>query len=456
MSSTAADESGGDDGGGGPEILLTETVGAFEITVLQGGDAMEVYDWLGANGYQQDPDALPILGEYIDEGLLFGAIKLSGGADVDEIHPIVLRFVGDEPCVPLRLTRIAAVDDMAVRAFFLGEARMVPLNYRHVLVNQVEVNWLAPTNYPEVVTLAVDEENADGRAFVTEYAGTSSVVPTGGLFSASWDAQAFAGADVSTVGTTLQAQSLLVCDDFSGCAFTHPLIEGLLGEYVTPPDGVPSADFWANFDAYSVDTSAWDGAAFAANMATRIVEPGMHAMELLGAHSYLTRMFTTISPAEMTEDPQFWENAALPDVPNLLNGTLRMLCNNDRVFTLPDGREVYLPSGTTWPDFPSMPQSEMIEAVPNAGAPMTLTDNGALIDEILAAWNAAHGWPASGGDGSGSASASASGSGSDSDGSSSAGADATTERGCGCVADARAMPWWSLIVLFGLRRRRIC
>ena len=28
----------------------------------------------------------------------------------------------------------------------------------------------------EVVTLAVDEENANGRAFVTEYAGTSDVV----------------------------------------------------------------------------------------------------------------------------------------------------------------------------------------------------------------------------------------------------------------------------------------
>src|SRR5262249_18007634 len=55
---TAA-SSGGDDGGEtgaeggpqGPEILLTETVGAFEITVLQGDDPMEVYDWLAENGY---------------------------------------------------------------------------------------------------------------------------------------------------------------------------------------------------------------------------------------------------------------------------------------------------------------------------------------------------------------------------------------------------------------------
>jgi MYXO-CTERM domain-containing protein len=156
----------------------------------------------------------------------------------------------------------------------------------------------------------------------------------------------------------------------------------------------------------------------------------------------------------MTEDPQFWENTALPEVPNLLNGTLRTLCNGDQVFILPDGREVYLPAGEPWPDFPdepggipgAMPSSQIIEAVPNNGAPMRLSDNTEQIDAVLAAWNEAHGWRSSG---SGSASGDESGSGS--------GGEDDDAQGCGCSSDARSSSVLGLLGLAGLvftRRRR--
>ena len=65
---------------------------------------------LDANDYAQDPASEPILQEYLDEGFLFAAVKLTAGADVDQIHPLAFRFQGTEPCVPIRLTRIAAED----------------------------------------------------------------------------------------------------------------------------------------------------------------------------------------------------------------------------------------------------------------------------------------------------------------------------------------------------------
>jgi uncharacterized protein (TIGR03382 family) len=458
--STGSDPSGGDEGGDpGPQILLTETVGAFEITVLQGGSGQEVFDWLEENGYDQDMEALPILDEYVSEGFLFGAVKLTGGADVEEIHPIVLRFQSDRPCVPLRLTRIAAVEDMAVRSFFLGDARTVPQNYRHVLVNQLKVNWLAPTNYNDVITLAVDEENANGRAFVTEYAGASDVVDTSGVYSAAWNAAAFDGLEATAVGQALIDQGLLFCDfDFgNGCTFTHPLMEALLAEQVTPPQNATAADYWANQAAYpEVDLSTWDGAAFTTAMTQRIIEPGLHAADIIADNPYLTRMYTTISPVEMTEDPEFHENPALPEVPNLLNGTLRTLCNNDRVFTLPDGRELYLPLGGGWPALPDepggvpgmMPSSEIIEEVPANGAPIRLTDNTEGINAVLLAWNEANGWP---GVGAGADSGDESGSGT-------AGGDADSDSaGCGCATDVEGAPVWSMVGLLGLaglRRRR--
>jgi MYXO-CTERM domain-containing protein len=458
---TGAGDSGDPTGPGeGPDILLKETVGAFEITVLQGATGQEVFDWLQENEYQQDEEALPILDEYISEGIIFAAVKLTGGAGIDEIHPIVLRFQGTEPCVPLRLTRIAAVENMGVRSFFLGDARYVPRNYRHVLVNHLKVDWITPTNYNDVITLAVDEENANGRAFVTEYAGASDVIQQGGIFSGSWSAGPFATLEPTAVGAELENQGLIFCDfDFgNGCTFTHPLLEGLLAEYVTPPAGYEAAEYWANQEMFpDVDLTGWDAAAFSAALSDRIIEPGQHAVDLLNQNDYLTRMYTTISPAEMTEDPEFHENPNLPEVPNILNGTLRNLCNGDQVFTLPDGRELYLPAGGGWPELPDepdgvpgmMPSSEIIEEVPANGAPIRLTDNTERINAVLLAWNEANGWPGIGaGDSAGTAADDSSGGG--------GGADGEGE-GCGCTTEPRGSLAWSVLGLVGLaamRRRR--
>ncbi len=461
--STAAGGDGGESGnagedGGGPEIVLHETVGAFEVTVLQGDDPQEVITWLNENGYAQDPEAEPILADYIATGHLFGAVKLTGGSGLGEIHPIVLTFNGSEPCVPLKLTRIAAVENMEVRSFFLGASRMVPSNYRHVLINALKLDWLTAANYKDVITLAVDEKNADGRAFVTEYAGPSDVVVTGGVNGTSWDAAAFGTLAASDIGTTLTNQGLLFCDfDFgNGCTFTHPLLEGLLGQFITPPNGVPAPEYYADQASYAeVDTTGWDGAMFGALFTDRIVEPGRHAEQLVLKHPYLTRMYTIISPAEMTEDPMFQGNASLPEVPAIQNGVLRTLCNGDRVFTLPDGREVYLPAGSNWPALPdepgglagAMPSSEIIEAVPPSGAPMRLTDNREKIDLVLADWNAQNGWDGAGPtDGSG-------GSGGSEDGGP---GQTDDDGGCGCTSDRSPVGSYALagVVLLGLARRR--
>jgi hypothetical protein len=118
-----------------PEIVVQETVGAFEVVVLQGGNATELVEFLIQNGYAQDPVATPIIQEYLDEGFLFAAVKLTADVDTDAIHPLVFRLLGDEPCVPIRLTRIAAEEDMGIRTYFLGQERWAPLNYRHVVIN---------------------------------------------------------------------------------------------------------------------------------------------------------------------------------------------------------------------------------------------------------------------------------------------------------------------------------
>src|SRR5688500_8487170 len=95
------------DGGGGvddgqaqpatPLSVVTKIVGAFEVSILEGGSVDEVIAWLNDNGYEQIPEAEAIFEEYLDQGHVFAALKLSGVAGIDEIHPIVVRYQGDEP-----------------------------------------------------------------------------------------------------------------------------------------------------------------------------------------------------------------------------------------------------------------------------------------------------------------------------------------------------------------------
>ncbi|HEY4103561.1 MAG TPA: DUF2330 domain-containing protein, partial [Polyangiaceae bacterium] len=125
----------------GPTVVFEKTVGSFDVVVLQGGTAQEVTDWLNSNGYQTVPNAPDLLQKYVDKSYVFAASKLTTSADVSEIHPLVFKYAGNEPCVPLQLTAVAAQPDMGVRTFFLGDDRVFPSNYAHVVLNPARIDW---------------------------------------------------------------------------------------------------------------------------------------------------------------------------------------------------------------------------------------------------------------------------------------------------------------------------
>lgn len=471
------DTSGGGDGtdggttGGGTEVVLQDTVGAFTAVVLQSTSSDELLMWLSDNGYYADPVSAPILQQYIDEGAQFAAFRLTQGSDVGEIHPVVIRYAGEEPCIPIRLTSIAAEEDMDIRAFFLGGARVVPTNYRHVELNPVKLDWVQlGINYKEVVTMAVDAPMADGHAFVTEFAGDSGVVARDGLFAKTWDATAFAAIDPTEVVTTLQAQGLVGDCMAETCTFNHPLVRGLLLAWLPPPDGVQEGEFWGDLAGHAaeIDPMVWDAVELSAAVQERVVDPGAHAIELLDAHPMLTRLYTTLSPYEMTEDPLFHTNDEVPTVDN----TARVAT----FFASCEGRTEMQDIGITpavatqgidtWPDvFPEqMPWAMRIETVPVTGAPMVLVDNTALIEMLVDQWNLMNaplppqtacedssggGVTVSGGsDGDDTSGTSAGSAGAD-------GGDGQTGRGCGCNTSAPQGFGLLALTLLGLRRRRV-
>jgi MYXO-CTERM domain-containing protein len=396
----------------GVSVVLQKTVGAFEVTVLQGGTTQEVLAWLTANGYQA-PTATPgLLDGYVANHYLFVAVKLTNGAGIDEIHPLVVRYAGTQPCVPLKLTAVAAVEDMGIRTFFLGTKRVVPKNYKHVVPNPVLLDWMSlGSNYKKLISQSVDSPVANGRAFVTEYAGPTAVVGANPIAQAQWDATAFTNAAAIDVIKILQQQGLLQCFG-TQCSYANPLLLPLLRDYLPAPSltdgGLPpgpngEGQFYSclagiglsqvTCDASTIDAQKWDGAKFAAALSSRIIEPARHADSLLTSWKYLTRLFTTISPAEMTEDPEFIEHDGLPNVRIQTNAVRRVTCTGASGMTLPDGRQVAL-AGGVWPGFSNtMPSAERIEEFPSVGASLVLVDNAERINSQLKEWNDSQSWP---------------------------------------------------------------
>lgn len=399
-SASAGGSTGGgfDSDDGGPTVLLEEAVGAFQVAVLTDTEVGPIKQWLEDNGYLWDEAAEPILMQYLAEGNVIAALKLRRSVSINDVHPITLRYPSAETCFPLRLTRIAAVEDMDIRVFVLAEHRAAPTNYKHVLVNPLKIDWLnRATNYKEVISQAVDAFMADGRAFVTEFAGASNVVNTAPIYSPNWDQNEFIGLDPLQAVQTLNNQGLGACFDSFDCAWNHPLVYGLLLEFLPPPQGVEPAEFYTNLGLYEadIDLVKWDtGKGFADALLDRVIEPGQHAEDLIQTWPYLTRMYTTISPNEMMEDPIFHVNSSLPDVEALRTAQNYVLCNNDSVVTLPGGDEFYIPGGGPWPEIPGEEFWAMeVQTVAIKGAPMTIVNNTAAISKKREEWNLSHGWP---------------------------------------------------------------
>jgi hypothetical protein len=384
------------DGGPVPVAQLRKSVGSFEVSILS--SSAEVQQWLATKQFLPHDEAPRIVDEYTSRGYVFAAIELSAGAGIDEVHPLVLRYRGSEPSVPLKLTAIAAQDDMAIRAFFLGQRRAAPIgDYRHVTLNLARLDWFnSGANYRTLVTNAVDAAGADGHAFVTEFAGPSALVP-GGLRASHWNADAFTTRRAVDVVGELQRQALMNCSSAAQCKAEHPQVIPLLRDHLPAPAGVAEEEFWSNVARYldRFDPSAFDGASFARDFEARIIEPAERGDELLAKSTFVTRLFTTISPHEMTTDPAFAElpeNHGLGNVTPAMTATDRNICGGQTVLSLSGGREVAheVPALPAFGD--GMPWAERVEGFNANGTRTPIVDNAGTIDRELLAWNTSRGY----------------------------------------------------------------
>jgi MYXO-CTERM domain-containing protein len=112
----------------------------------------------------------------------------------------------------------------------------------------------------------------------------------------------------------------------------------------------------------------------------RVVKPTLDAGALLRSHPYLTRLFTTLSPADMTEDPVFSFNPDLADVKLEHVATYTRVCNSTPWLKTETGLESNYIIGMP---APTMPASLRIEILREAGPALIATDNQATIQTKL-------------------------------------------------------------------------
>lgn len=69
---------------------------------------------------------------------------LLNGTTIGDLRPISVTLGEEAPCVPLRLTAIAATVDMPITVYVLGPHRAVPKNNLHAVINPRALTWPNP------------------------------------------------------------------------------------------------------------------------------------------------------------------------------------------------------------------------------------------------------------------------------------------------------------------------
>lgn len=187
-----AGRGGGGDGG----FQEFGQVGPYDYAILGSEDPAELITWLRDFGYQVTESMEPIIGEYVADKMYFLALRLSQDSAVGDIQPIRMTYTGQNPMIPLKLTAIAAVENMPVYVWIFANQAYKPTNWAnptfdfsgfrgpHSVSNMgrfVGFGWGDPRgvnsgSYNSLLTQM--QADYDGKAFVTELSQ-----PTSALFS---------------------------------------------------------------------------------------------------------------------------------------------------------------------------------------------------------------------------------------------------------------------------------
>lgn len=374
---------GANNGSGGVTVVAAGDTGPFNWEVIEVDPNLEdpaqvATDWLEAEGY--DVAGPELLREYLEAGMNIIGFRLDKYATAGSIRPVVLTYETDHPMIPIKLTAVAAQDNMGVLTWVVGRSRAVPTNYRHLVLNDALINWFRPSsNYTDVINRAADE--AGGQGWVTEFAGDAR--PQGEAIFPNFFEQAWEGMQTAATDELLRLL-LLNFGSLDG-------VEDVVRTTVELEGDLTFEQLAANPDRHAASATIPDRQVFMDTVLEFVIQPMRDTRDLVMTGEKMTRFFTTLSAPEMTVDPEFEFNADLADYSNVHRATQVYDCGGDLQdlstpwsAELPSGAIVY-GRGTAWPiEEGELPANRTIEQMSTAGPAEVVRDNSQLIDSRLA------------------------------------------------------------------------
>ncbi len=302
------------------------SVGPFDIEVVSSDNPDDLAIWLQDNDYDLTDRGRELIAPYVQAGMKFVALKLRRGEQTGSIQPLIMKYQSNKPMVPIRLTAVAAQDDMGVLVWVVSDARAIPENYEHVTPNYTRLNWYtgsfnAYASYQTLVTDAMNE-TAGGKGFATDYAGgiTSNIRES--LTTTAAVEASLASLDVINSDAQYVSQSIFTSRNPSAALATLQTLLPL-------PDGRDSNLY---FDANELSAVYTPSELRDARIAIRVafvereLEPIGNSVKLLPEGAYLTRLYTTMSADEMTLDPTFSFNTTMPEQSLVREALLESSC----------------------------------------------------------------------------------------------------------------------------------
>ncbi len=368
-------------------VVEQASIGPYDYAVLKADDESAMLQWLSDNRYFVPAGTDAAVMPYIHPGAYFLALKLRGGQTAGDIAPIVLHYASDLPMIPITLTQVGAVDNMGILVWVAGEARAIPRNYYHVVLDDLPVWFDNFTTYNQELIDAVHAAPSK-HGFITQYAGSSALVQNRLAYPGRFG-------DPATLRLQTTPSDYLRYLRYHGYPFDGTMLS-ILERYLPEPQalvdmGVSPGLYYQNYDSYTsygtgTDTDGgvampFDPGPITDEIVARVVTPMQDVNALLGRHPYLTRLYTALSPKDMTLDPVFSSNLDIADVPLVHSATLTTPCIGEPWLATDGGFEVQYVSGL--PPNLDLPRALRVELIRDAGQPELVQDNSDAIRAAL-------------------------------------------------------------------------
>lgn len=393
-------------GSGVADALEWTVISVDPAAADRAGAAIE---WLVAAGFEVPEQAAPLLEPYLANGMHLLALRLQHESGAGVTRPVQISYPGP-PTLPIRLSALAGSEDMRVLVYVLGSTQAVPLSYPSLELNLAKLDWFEPAlDYPDLVSSAVRE--AGGRGFVTELSQ-----PTHTLRSVALDGERVVEDADAEAATLLRLRGQSYSDSrslideliqhYSSFEGFRLAVELGVSDIFERSSLVEYLDCALSYERDREEALRTGGALGPSacrlpasidlseevvfrEIEARIVKPLQDLQSLFDSSAWVTRLYTTVSPLDMTVDPEFGFNPRLPAVSNAQTARLRVDCADHWYFDAPT--RIVLPNGGAlrsvggrWPAAASaLPANAVIRQHGTTGRGRVIQDNTDQIDQVL-------------------------------------------------------------------------